>query len=187
MAREQLAEARRLSPQKQQIIFEQAFLELQAGQTEAGVAFFKEAFELEPDYQQARSYYIAGLLLSNQIEEAEALLETDQQWTTLARTELAISAARQVGAYSILIRVAEIRRDERPDDLQRWVGLAAVHYEAGDTETAISVLEEALATFPEFAVQGNQFIEDIRAGRQPGAPQVTVEAQGGEVIEVTSQ
>lgn len=184
-AREQLEIARSLSPQKQQIIFEQGFVEMQAGNFPRAVEFFKEAYELQENYRDARLYYAAALLYDNRTEEAEALI-TDEYISFFSQNQIAMNAAATAQAYDLLRRASEYRIEERPDNLQNWVSLAAVYYDSGDSEKSVEILREAIEKFPDFATQGESFIADINAGRKPGSTPVSVEDNGG-AIRVNAQ
>ena len=185
-ARAQLLKAREYSPKKQQIIFEQGFVELQSNDFEKATEFFKEAFESEPAYDLARTYYAASLLYSGKVEEAKELVEGDYI-KAFSKNSIAMNAAAQARAYDILIAASTQKVKDEPQTLQNRVSLSAVYYDAGQPEKSIETLEEAIADFPDFKTQGEGFIADIRAGRKPGSTPVTVMGAGGEVIETSTQ
>ncbi len=185
-AREQLNMARELSPQKQQIIFEQGFVEMQTGNFDTAEGFFKEAFDMEPTYDDARAYYAAALLYNEKVDAAGELI-TDEYVQAFARNNVAVNAAGAAQAYDLLLAAAEYRVEENPDNLQARVSLSAVHYDMGDPSASIAVLEQAIADFPQFKEQGESFMADITAGRKPGSAPVNVTTQGGETIEATVQ
>ncbi len=173
-AREQLVLARTFSPLKQQIIFEQGFVELQSGNNDAALSFFKEAFELDERYRLARTYYATAFLYASQPEAAEALFTDEKDLEFFAQNDMAINAAVNTKSYGLLIQMAQIRAAKNPDNLQNQVSLASVYFDAGNVEQAIEVLEQAIEKFPNFATQGQQFIDDINAGRKPGSQPVEV-------------
>lgn len=183
-AREQLVIAHDLSPKKQQIIYEQGFVELQAGKYDDAKSFFKEAFELEEQNKTARTYYAAALLYAGDIAEATSLVSDEADFRNFSKNDIALSGARQAGAYDLLIRAAEQRVVDNPADLQTRVGLASVYYEAGDVAQSIAVLEETIERFPSFKKQGEGYIADLKAGRRPGSASVSATA-GSEPVEVS--
>ena len=183
-ARAQLQRARELSPQKQQIIFEQGFVEMQTGNFDTSLSYFKEAYDMAPDFKDARTYYAAVLLYSGDIEAAEALI-TDEYVAAFASNNIAVNAAGAAQAYDLLLKAAKYRVEENPDNLQARVSLSAVYYDMGDPSASVETLEQAIADFPDFKTQGESFIADINAGRKPGSAPVNVSAGSGEVIEAT--
>lgn len=181
-AREQLVLARQYSPQKQQIIFEQGFVELQEGKYDEALPYFKEAFESAEEYRLARTYYATALLYAGDTETAHELI-TDEHMDQFAANNLAVGAALAAQDFELLIKMAERRVTLQPNNLQNRVGLASVHYDSGNIEESIVVLEEAIADFPEFKNQGDAYIADIKAGRKPGSQPVEVKA-AGELLDV---
>lgn len=182
-AREQLALARKFSPMKQQIIFEQGFTELQQGNNEAALEFFKTAFELEERYPLARNYYAAALLYSGEKDKAKELI-TDEYLAEFSKNNIALAAAQTAGAYDLLSTMAEKRVELDPENLQNHVSLASVYYDAGETEKSIAKLEEVIERFPGFKTQAEQYITDIKEGRKPGSQPVNVQV-GGETVQAT--
>jgi len=185
-AREQLVLARQYSPNKQQIIFEQGFVELQSNNFDQATEFFKTAFESEESYDLARTYYASSLLYSGKVAEAKALIG-DEYISAFSRNNIAMNAAAQAKAYDLLIAAANQKVIDEPETLQNRVSLSAVYYDSGDAKQSIATLEQAIADFPEFQTQGEGFITDIKAGRKPGSTPVTVTGAGGEVIETSTQ
>lgn len=178
---EHLAIARSLSPDKQQIIFEQGLAALQTNDTESALNFFREAFELDQSFTQARVFYAAAALFAGQSEIVNEIIETDRHKSFFAHNDLALQAAYQGKHYDVLLDMFETRIQEAPTDPQLRVNLAVIYNESGDVESAIRVLEEAGESIPSFKAQSEGFISDLRAGRQPGQkPEVTV---GNEQVE----
>ena len=185
-AREQLVLARQYSPHKQQIMFEQGFVELQSNNLDQATEFFKEAFESEESYDLARTYYAASLLYSGKVQEATDLIgETHLE--AFSQNNIAMSAAANTKAYDLLIAAASHKVTAEPQVLQNRVSLSAVYYDSGNANKSIETLEQAIVDFPDFETQGKAFIADIKAGRKPGSTPVTVTGAGGEVIKTNTQ
>ncbi|MCD5381975.1 MAG: O-antigen ligase family protein [Candidatus Pacebacteria bacterium] len=186
---EQLAIARSLSPQKQQIIFEQALTQMQLGNASSSQALFKEAYMLETQYELARVFYAMALFQTGAADEARALIYDDAADTkrvirTISDNNMVIQAIYAAQAYDVLTDVYASRVARKPLDPQNHVHLAVVAYEQGDSAGAIQILQDAAAQIPTFAAQAETFIEDIEAGRTPGAPRVQVD---GETVDATMQ
>ena len=56
---------------------------------------------------------------------------------------------------------------QEPNNAQYHVNLAATYMQLGERQTAIGELQRAIELNPQFKAQGEQFIEEIRAGRNP--------------------
>ena len=165
-AREQLAIARALSPRKQVIIFEQAYTELQSGQYEKAVAFFKEAYDLGPQFMDSRINYAVGALYAGQLGLVDELIATEEQKRAFAQSQMAVQAVYQAKMYPRLVEMLTIQMETKPGDKQVRTSLAYVLNEMGDTKGAIAVLEQAAKDIPEFAPEAQQFIASI-TGEQP--------------------
>lgn len=179
-AAEEMARARELSPQKQSIIHQQAFVEMARGDHERMVEFFREAYELDTRNLEAREYLVAGLLFVDQPEELEQLLTFEDEaleqqfWDRLAGSNLVMSAASQNQRSDFMIDLYEHRLSsdspagmEWSADAQNWAALAYLYYQAGDSETSIATLEEAADALPAFAATASCFADNIENGRDP--------------------
>ncbi len=179
-ATEQLAIARSLSPNKQQIIFEQALVEMQKQQFGPALSFFKEAYELDTNFGRARTFYAAASLYAGKPEVADELLVLEQDMKAFALDDFAVNAVFNSKNYDLLQKVFAIRVENNPNDPQMRVSLAVAYYDAGDIEKAVEILRKAGEDIPTFKEQANGFISDLEAGRLPGQADVTV---GGESVE----
>jgi O-antigen ligase len=71
-----LEKAHELSPNKQTILFELGAAYLNAGQYPNAMSTFKEAYELDTDYQDAKLYYVLSLFYVGDTKDAATLLAT---------------------------------------------------------------------------------------------------------------
>lgn len=171
---EHLRTARELSPNKQLIIYEQAFAAIQSGDNPGALQFFKEAFELAPQFDESRSFYAMAAIQNGQLGLVDELIQTDAQKNSFAMNDYAVQAAYQSKMYPLLIEMLEIRIQRKPDDVQERTSLAFVVNESGDTERAVAILTKAGEEIPSFKEQSKQFIESIYAQKlnvqkpQPG-------------------
>jgi len=169
-AREQAAIARSLTPNKQSVIIEQGVIEYQMGNNQKALDFFKEAYELDTSYKNARFLYAAMLLNTGEVEAAEELI-TDEYINDFALDDFGFRAAYDAGepARDFLIRLMKARVDKQPNNAQNRASLAFLYYERGDNEQAIAVLREAGEAIPTFKVTAECYITNIEAGNEPGA------------------
>lgn len=182
LAIEQLKRARELSPNKQQIIFEQGFAYLQKKEYETATGYFKEAYDLDPTYMDARMYYAVGALYSEKFDLVAELISTPEQKLAFARNDLAIQAAYAVKQYDSLIEMLKVRIADKPDDAQQRASLAFVLNESGDKDGAVEVLNKAGEDIPSFKEQANQYIASILMENVPeGGSKPTVNVNGQDV------
>lgn len=170
----QLEIARELSPRKQQIIFEQGFAYIQSGDTGKALGFFKEAYDLAPDYTLARIFYAAGAIYDGNTALADELINTDDLRAAFAANEISVQALYAIEDYVRLIDLLTLRVKANPMDLQTRVNLAVAYHESGDTDTAIKELKQIIVDIPSFKAQGEQFIKELETGKVPGQPAVGV-------------
>ncbi len=161
LATEQLAIARSLSPRKQLIIIEQGIVQLQKEDFEKAMEFFKEAYELGPQFNDLRTYYAVGAVYNNKPELLDELLVTEDQKVYFALNDLAVQAVYRAKLYPRLIDMFKIQIEHKQTDSQLRANLAYVLHESGNTEEAISVLTKASEDIPAFKPQADQFISSL--------------------------
>ncbi len=59
------------------------------------------------------------------------------------------------------------RSEKRPNNAQDRASLSFVHYQNGQLEESIAVLEQAAIDIPDFAPRAQCFIANIESGNQP--------------------
>ena len=165
-AEEALLRARELSPQKQGILFEVGTLALMKNDEAGARAAFKEAFELDRAYQQARAYYAGLLLRLGDREEAETLL-LEGFGTLTPDDSIILQAYNDIGEVERVVDILRGRAAAAPSDFNAKVQLAAAYLNAGERSEAVAALREAIALNPEFTAQGEYYIAEIEAGRNP--------------------
>ncbi len=159
-----LDRAHELSPTKQTIYFERAALAFDRGDGARGLALFKEAFELEPEYDTARVYYAATLLRAGQTAAADQLL-LERFETTTPPELILFQAYIDTRNFERIVETARAFVAQDPTNFQYQLQLAGAYLEAGRRGEAVEALREAMRLNPEFAEQGQAYIEDIQAGR----------------------
>jgi tetratricopeptide (TPR) repeat protein len=163
---EQLQEAIKLSPQKQQIYFELVSNLLLDGKAKEAAAAAKIAYELAPQYEEARFIYGLSLLgagdvtLSNQV-----LAGISEQKVIFDDRYLSILASMQ--KYNDILQLVKKRIALDPTNLQHRLTLTAAYLEMGRNAEAIKVLEEMISLDPSFKERGEYYISEIKAGRRP--------------------
>lgn len=160
-AAQHLAEARNLSPNKQLIIYEQGFTELQRQDFAKATELFKQAFDLGPQFMDSRVLYAMAGLYAGNLELVDELIVTPEQKLAFALNENAVQATYQAKLYPRLIEMFELQVEHKPEDSQARTNLAYILNESGDTKGAIEVLKKAGEDIPSFKAQADQFMASI--------------------------
>lgn len=176
-AREQLAIARSLSPNKQVIIFEQGYVELQSGKYEDATTLFKEAYDLGPQFVDSRVNYAMSAVYAGKLGLLNELIQTDAEKREFALNQMAIQAVYNAKMYPKLIEMLKTQVAERPGDKQIRTSLAYVLNESGDSDGAIEVLTQAITDIPDFEKDAQSFIASIIAQKAGTTSKPTVKVQ----------
>ncbi len=164
---EQLEIARSLSPQKQQIIFEQGLAHLQKGENDIALAYFKEAYDLAPSYSEAAVFYAVAGLFAGKPEIIDEVLTTKELRDSFSENDLAVQAAYSTKQFDVLENIFKTRIERKPEDPQARTNLAFILNEQGKTTEAIEILNQAAKDIPSFEGQSQQFIASLLAGNSP--------------------
>ncbi len=164
-----LESARALSPNKQLIIYEQGFVYLQKHDTEKATEYFKQAYDLGPQFMESRINYVMASIYNGQKDVYDELIQSDDQKIAFAMSDYGLQSSYSQKMYPLLIEILNIRIAEKPDDKQERTNLAFIMNESGDAEGAIKVLQKAIEDIPEFKEEGETFIKSIVE-----TPEVTV-------------
>jgi O-antigen ligase/tetratricopeptide (TPR) repeat protein len=160
-ALEHLDAARTLSPRKQLIIFEQGFTYLQKGDYENAVSYFKEAYDLAPQFAEPRVLYATALMYKGDTALVNELIQTDDQKKAFALNQYAVQATYGKKQYQLLTEMFKIRVATRPEDPQERSSLAFILQESGDIGGAVEVLKKAGEDIPSFKAQADEFMKSI--------------------------
>lgn len=156
--------ARALSPEKQFIMFEQGFAHSAQGDLNAGVPFFKEAYELAPEYTLARIYYAIAVRYVEERGLFEELIHTEGLKNAYAQNAVALQSAFLLRDYELLEDMYARRITMNPQSIEERINLALIRYQNGNTAGAVEVLRQAVTDIPSFGAQGEQLIEQMQSG-----------------------
>jgi len=163
---EQLKEAQKYSPKKQQVYFELVNNLLLDNRPTEAMQAAKTAYELEPSYEEARFVYgLTAIATGNQALSQEILGGMSQSKIILDDRYLSILLGLK--QYEKIIEVVKKRIELDPNNLQHRITLTAAYLEAGRREEAVQTLEEIIRLKPDFKEQGEYYINEIKAGRNP--------------------
>lgn len=158
-----LARAHELSPNKQTILFELGSNALARKDAPATLAAFKSAYELAPDFLDARIYYAAMLIRMGNDALADQILAPIIVTGEAADTRIA-SAYADRHEYNKIVAIWTAHVKAQPMDAQGYFTLAAALYTAGNSNGAIATLEQVKGVIPSAADQANTFIQQIKNG-----------------------
>lgn len=161
-----LSRAIDLSPKKQAIYFEIATSYINKKEYASAEELLKTAFELDTDYNDARKVYAMGLIFSGKVDLAEKLLE-ERYGTYIIPDERIARAYIEAKEFEKAIQIRELVYEQSPGNLQYLINIAALYLEIDDREKAIEIIERGIEIEPRFKEQGEYFINEIRAGRNP--------------------
>ena len=162
-AERHLAEALKLSPNKQTILYQIGNLYISAKKYDEAVAVFKKAYELEPSNPDAAKYYSAALIYAGREDEARSLLSKTVGENDSAFLDTFISAYADLGRWDKVIEIIKARIALDPKNLQLRMNLVASYFQSGNKTAAISTLREMIALDPSFKEQGEQYIKEIQS------------------------
>ncbi len=158
-----LRRAHELSPTKQTILFELAANAFARGDNASMLAYFKQAFDLAPEFVDARLMYAAAAIRTGDDALADSLLAPILSSGRVADARIAAAYVAR-GRYDKIVNVWEAHLQSNPGDVQAYFTLAAAYYTAGDKEAAIRVLQRVAVVDPQSKTQAEQLIRDIRNG-----------------------
>ncbi len=155
-----------LSPKKQQVYFGLAEANLALNNTDKALEALKIAYDLDNENPEAVKNLAIIMVLNKQEKEAETIMEKHFGAKVIADKQLLNAYARN-GNYKMIKEMwLEIIKKE-PDNAQDYVGLAATYLQLKERENSIKALEKAIELDPRFKQQGEFYIKEIKAGRNP--------------------
>jgi O-antigen ligase len=161
------------SPAKQQIMFEKGVVYLSAQDFPDALATFKQAYDEEPNYSDARILYAAAFYYSGDIKSGDALLlsgpVSEGFGTVLVDDDRLIQAYTNTKQYDRVVGIWKNRVAASPQDAQTNIGLAAAYFAASDIPDTIATLQRTEQLDPANASQVQAIITQIQNGTlKPG-------------------
>jgi O-antigen ligase/tetratricopeptide (TPR) repeat protein len=158
-----LQRAHELSPRKQTILFEIGANAMERKDAPAALAAFKSAYELAPDFLDARIYYAAVLIRMGNDAAADQILAPITTTGEAADARIA-SAYADRHEYGKIVSIWTAHVKAQPTDAQGYFTLAAALYAMGNANGAVATLEHVKSIIPITADQANAFIQQIKDG-----------------------
>ncbi|TSC67482.1 MAG: hypothetical protein CEO19_206 [Parcubacteria group bacterium Gr01-1014_73] len=161
-----LNKALELSPKKQIILFEIGLIYISTNQYDKALEIFRQAYELEKNYPEARDYYAMAAIYAGKNDLVKLLLEP-VYGTTLVDGDNFIKAYADTNQYQKVLAIWQARVEKNPNLIKNYIGLGASYLLVGQRTKAIEAIEKAIGLDPSFKEQGEYYIREIRAGRNP--------------------
>jgi O-antigen ligase/tetratricopeptide (TPR) repeat protein len=161
-----LEKARAASPNKQQIHFEFVTNYLSGNRLNDALMSAREAYELDEGFDNARIIYAVALIYNGEISLAEEIVEERYEEKITGDERLA-QAYFQTGNFNKTAIVWNKLIEKEPNNTRFRTALAATLLEVGDRAGAIKEIEKAIEIDPNFKDQGDFYIREIQAGRNP--------------------
>jgi O-antigen ligase len=159
-----LEKAHELSPRKQSILFEIGSTQLSARDFVSAKATFKEAWDLEPSYSDAKLLYAVALLYNKEDALAAEILASLPPNMVLFDDRL-VGALVDVGQYSVLVDIFTRRIQAGNDELQTNISLAVSLLRMGERQSSIETLESFIERKPEHTAELEPYIKQIKEGQ----------------------
>lgn len=165
-AKTYLTKAYELSPKKQTIAFELGVSYINLGQYDQALKLYKEAYESAPKYKEAKIFYATALLYAGDISTAQKMLATmdEVDYAADPRITNGLIVAKQYAWLEKLYKNALLRN---PEDAQTHLSLSALYLEMKNRPAAIKEIQMVIDHNPSFKTQGEYYIKEIQAGRNP--------------------
>jgi O-antigen ligase/tetratricopeptide (TPR) repeat protein len=165
-AKEQLVRASELSPEKQSIMFERGVLELRQNNIPEAVAWFKKAYESEPNFELARVFYAALAIRIKDTALADSLL-IPHFGTRTPDNQYILQSYIDIGDFENALAILSGRVTKSPTSAQAHIDYALGLYKARRDQQAVEELRKAIEIEPQFKAQGEAFILEVQAGTAP--------------------
>ena len=162
----EIEKAIELSPKKQQIYFEYVSDLLLSGKNKEAAEAAQKAYQLDTSYEEAKYIYGLALIASGDQSAGQQIISQISE-NKVVLDDRYIGVLLGLEQYDNIIQVIKRRIEIEPGNLQHRITLTAAYLKANRRQEAIQTLEELIKLEPSFKEQGEHFINEIRAGRNP--------------------
>lgn len=156
-----LAKASELAPKKQTILYEVGTNAFARGDTNAGIAAFKEAHEAAPLFTEPRALYAAALIRAGKITEADKILAPIVESGIAADPRVA-AALIAVQRIDKIIPLWEARVRAMPKDIEARFLLAGTYGELKNMTKVREHLDAAVAIDPGAKGRADTLLKEIQ-------------------------
>jgi O-antigen ligase len=165
-----LKRAVELSPGKQAIYFELGNSYINKGEVEKAFKNAEYAYNLEKTNNEALNVYAVTALYAKKVKLAKELI-LSKYGTLLVDDNRFLNAYAKTGFGDLVVGIWEKRisdlKKEGKDNPQYHLSLAASYLNIGKRNSSILEIEKVIKLNPKFKDQGEYYIKEIKAGRNP--------------------
>ena len=161
-----LSKGLELSPNKQSIMFEVGSSYINQKKYKEALDIFKKAYELDTNFWQAKVLYVAALIYNKETDLVKKLTK-EMYGRELVYEDVFIRAYSDLDQYGTVLALLKEREKGNPDDPELQISLAATYLKLGERTNAVKAVEKAIMLRPSFKEQGEYYIREIKAGRNP--------------------
>ena len=133
------------------------------GDARGALSTYKQAYELEPNFNDARIWYASAAIRAQEDALADELLAPLLEKGGAADPRIAAAYVSR-GRYDKIAHIWEAHLKLVPSDSQAYFTLAAAYYGMGNSAQAIATLEKIAAIAPGAKAQADALIEQVRNG-----------------------
>lgn len=153
-----------LSPNKQSFYYQKGISFMSMKKFSEAEEVFKSALGLELSNKEAKIYYGIALMFNNKFDEAKKVYGNDLSILTDQRVLQVLDEAKQ---YGYIVEIAEQKVKSEPENPQYHISLASAYLKVARNQDAIKEIRKAIELAPTFQQQGEYYIKEIEAGRNP--------------------
>ncbi len=154
-----LETAHKISPRKQNVMFELATDYINTGKPDDAITLLKQAYEYDPTYSEAQVAYATGLIIIGKEADARKLFNDDPAiFDTDRMGQLYVSLKKYDKAIAIYTKFVAASST----DIQAKVELAQVQFTAGMKWAAVQTLTSIKKDYPELKDQVDAAIKQIQ-------------------------
>ena len=164
LAADTMAHTRALSPSKPTFIIEQGVLEFQQNDFNAMAGYFKEAYELAPEFERALLLYAGSLLYTGPIDRLPEIL-TEPRLLAFADNVAPFLPIATNDRLAVLDQHFEAILDAGPENVTARIAYAQLLQLRNQPERAIALIEEGVEVNPMLGSVAACFIENIQSDR----------------------
>jgi tetratricopeptide (TPR) repeat protein len=158
--------AAELSPKKQTILYQLGGFYIQKQEFKKALEVFKRAYELDTTNENALNYYSIAAIYAGEQKLADSIL-MEKYGTNLVLDDKFVRAYVDTKQWEKAIKIWETRIKTDPKNTQNLLQFAATYLAAGQRAKSVAVIREVIAIDPTFKEQGEYYIKEIEAGRNP--------------------
>lgn len=165
-AEAQFAKAIELSPSKQGIYFEEIGSLISQGKAADALPLAKKTYELDTNYFEAKFIYGLTAIAAGNNQLANEIMSTIPREKMIFDDRL-VSVLLMTGRLNDIIDIAKARIELDPTNPQHKLTLAAAYLQANRRSEAVAAIQQIIKENPSFKDQGEYYIKEIQAGRNP--------------------